>query len=402
MAELAFSLAIGLLLALALLPALVFCAQIFALMWPSSHEPSKGSRRPAERLAVLIPAHDEARGIVHTIGSVLPQLGANDLILVVADNCSDDTAEAARRAGATVTERFDSTRRGKGYALDHGVRHLARHAPTHVLMIDADCQLHPGSINALMQAVQTHQGPVQACDLMQAPPGAPVKTKVAEFAWLVKNMLRPLGGQRLGWPCQLMGTGMIFPWEVIANAPLASGHLAEDMQLGAHLAQQGIWPRYCQDALVTSRFPSDAQAIAAQRQRWEHGHLSTIGSAGLPLLWQGLRQRRWSLIGMALDMSVPPLTTVLLLAVVALLGSLVAAALATPGALGLLTVSLSNALLLGLALSLAWRMGGHRALPLRDVLSIPTYVLSKLSIYASFITRKQTQWIRARRDDRDH
>lgn len=252
-----------------------------------------------------------------------------------------------------------------------------------------------------MRCVNAWQSPVQACDLMQAPEGADVKTKIAEFAWLVKNMLRPLGSQRLGWPCQLMGTGMIFPWHVISQAPLASGHLAEDMQLGAHLAQKNQLPRYCPEALVTSRFPSDPQAIAAQRQRWEHGHLSTIGSAGLPLLVQGIRQGNWPVIGMALDMSVPPLTTVVLMSTLALL-VVTAAELLSPHVPHWFTwLAAGNAALLSVAVVMAWRMGGRKVLPLQDVLGIPTYVLSKLSIYASFVTRKQTAWIRARRDDRE-
>ena len=70
----------------------------------------------APRIAILMPAHNEEAGIKDTIANLLPQLSAGDRIVVIADNCADDTATAARAAGAEVLERFDHVRRGKGVA----------------------------------------------------------------------------------------------------------------------------------------------------------------------------------------------------------------------------------------------------------------------------------------------
>lgn len=404
MIDWALSLAVFVLLALVLAPSLVFCVQIFAARFFASSkavwQPSQTGRDSQDKLAVLIPAHNEASGIAGTIRSVLPQLQAQDLILVVADNCTDQTAAEARKAGAQVAERFNAVERGKGYALDHGVKALGSQGVTHVLMLDADCRLHPQSADALMQEVKHWGSPVQACDLMQAPTPLDVRTKVAEFAWRVKNKLRPLGSQALGWPCQLMGTGMIFPWSIIANAPLASGHLAEDMQLGARLARQGHLPRYCVRALVTSSFPNDQQAIQAQRTRWEHGHLGMITSHAMPLLRHGLQARSWPVIGMALDMAVPPLTTVILMngGLLLVVATLTAAGWLHSGG-SHLWLSLASSSLLAAAAIAAWRMEGRDLLSPHDLLSIPTYIVSKVSIYASYFTRRQTKWVRAKRDE---
>ena len=114
----------GLLLAgtaLLVLPALLLLVQIvLALRQPP---PLPAQPRPA-RIAVLIPAHNEGHGVRATIMQTLSQLGPDDRVLVVADNCNDDTAAQARLVGAEVVERHDAERRGKGYALDFGVRHL--------------------------------------------------------------------------------------------------------------------------------------------------------------------------------------------------------------------------------------------------------------------------------------
>src|SRR5262249_28274109 len=148
-----------------------------------------------------------------------PQLAPGDRVLVVADNCADDTAAVAAAAGAEVVQRRDPMCRGKGYALDFGVRHLAQDPPDVVIVVDADCAVAPGALARLASECSAGGRPVQALYLMHAPPGAGLRTRIAAFAWIVKNKVRPLGGQRAGWPCLLMGTGMAFGWMQLAGAP---------------------------------------------------------------------------------------------------------------------------------------------------------------------------------------
>ena len=168
-----------------------------------------------------MPAHNEAGGIADVLRALLPQLGSNIYLVIVADNCTDGTANIAREvvahhSGVQVIERFDAERRGKGYALDFGLRHIEKSPPEVILILDSDCELSAGAIARLASLCVTRNRPVQALYLMYAPLGASVKTKLAEFAWLVKNHVRALGYSRLGLPCQLMGTGMAFTWAKLA------------------------------------------------------------------------------------------------------------------------------------------------------------------------------------------
>ena len=97
--------------------------------------------RSRPRIGVLVPAHNESRNLLPTIADIKAQLAPGDHFLVVADNCSDDTAAVAGAAGAEVVERDDLTKIGKGYALDWGIRHLSADPPSIVVVVDADCRL---------------------------------------------------------------------------------------------------------------------------------------------------------------------------------------------------------------------------------------------------------------------
>jgi len=128
---------------------------------------------PSLRTTVLIPAHNEGEGVVQTIRDVQAQLGPNDRILLVADNCTDDTAAMAKAAGVEVIVRTDQARRGKGYALEFGVRHLALDPPDVVIILDADCRLGECAIRTLSTTAMVYGRPVQALYLMLAPKESP-------------------------------------------------------------------------------------------------------------------------------------------------------------------------------------------------------------------------------------
>jgi cellulose synthase/poly-beta-1,6-N-acetylglucosamine synthase-like glycosyltransferase len=346
---------------------------------------------------VLVPAHDEAIGIAASLATVVPQLAPGDRLLVVADNCSDDTASIAAAAGAEAIRRSDPERRGKGYALDFGVRHLEADAPEVVVIVDADCVLHEASLDRLAAACIASGRPTQALYLMRSPAGAALSTRISEFAWVVRNHVRPLGALRLGIPCQLMGTGMAFPWPVIARAPLASGHLVEDMCLGLDLAGGGTPPIFCPDALVTSSFAAKADGLASQRTRWEHGHLGVIVERAPRALWQAMRAGDAAFAAMVLDLCVPPLASLVLFLVAGGLAGLVV--LAFGGEAAPLCVFALALMLVSIGVAVAWRRVGREIVSLRDLAGVPGYVLSKLPMYWRALRGRQASWVRTDRDD---
>ncbi|NMG67402.1 glycosyltransferase [Azoarcus indigens] len=377
-----------------LVPVLLFTFQMLVSFPGRKPAALPAGRRP--RIAVLVPAHDEALGITATVRNICEQLQAGDRLLVVADNCSDDTAALATAAGAEVIVRHDTSRRGKGYALDFGVRHLASEAPEAVVIVDADCRLEAGALAYLSRVGLESGRPVQALYLMHAPPHAGLKTRIAAFAWMVKNLLRPLAYRRLGLPCQLMGTGMYFPWAMISQAQLASGHIVEDMKLGVDLARAGTPPLFCPEAVVSSVFPSTGEGVQSQRTRWEHGHLGMILADTPKMLASALLRADLRLAAMALDLCVPPLA-LLLLSVLGL--TVVTALFALMGASGLaFGIAFGSAALLGGAVLLAWLRCGRDIVSFPDLVRAPLYALSKIPLYLRFLVSRQVDWVRSRRD----
>ncbi len=351
-------------------------------------------------VAVLIPAHNEMTGIAQTLQALRPQMLAGDRLLVVADNCQDQTAQVARAEGAEVIERTHDTLRGKGYALDFGIRHLAANAPAVVVIVDADCRVDPGAIDVLTRATQALQRPTQALYLMHAPADASARQRLAAFAWLLRNQVRPSGANLAGWPCQLMGSGMGFVFADLRDAPVATGNIVEDMQLGLDFAALGKAPVFIPGAAVHSEFPSGEQAATQQRTRWEHGHLATISAAWRQWGVQGLKGRTPVLLPMLLDLSVPPLALMVMLQVGALAaaGLGVATGLLGPLALGALGVLLLSLALTALAVLQAWHGFGKHLLSAREMIAMPTYALRKIPLYLGYLFKKQTAWVRTERD----
>ncbi len=383
--------------AIVLVPGVVLAVQLWAAPRRIGDDRQAAHTGRTPRIAVVVPAHDEAGGIAPTLRAIRTQLTAGDRLLVVADNCSDDTAGVARAEGAEVLERTDPVRRGKGYALDAGVRALAGNPPDVVVFVDADCDVQTGSLARLGRAA-THLGaPVQALYLMHAPTGAPLGTRIAAYAWIVRNAVRPAGAARLGWPCQLMGTGMALPWPLAETAPLASGHLVEDMQLGLALARAGTAPRFVPAAVVTSHFPLDRAALRTQRTRWEHGHLSVALGAGLPLLGHGLLHARGAALALALDVLVPPLAAWVVLAASGLF--MLGAWAAFGGSAWPAVAVLSVCVLAAAGLLRAWWQHARKIVSGRELLRLPLYVLGKLPLYARLLRGRQGEWVRTARDN---
>ena len=148
----------------------------------------------------LFPHMTKGAGILPTLTDVQAQLGPHDNVLVVADNCTDDTADIAKAAGVEVVVRVDPARRGKGYALEFGVQHLAINPPDVVVILDADCRLGEGALRHLSGHAIQNGCPAQALYLMLAPENAGSGKGVNLFAWRVKNWIRPLGLRLLGLP----------------------------------------------------------------------------------------------------------------------------------------------------------------------------------------------------------
>lgn len=349
-------------------------------------------------IAILIPAHNEASIITQTIAKLRDNVPAETRILVVADNCSDNTAELARTAGADIVERNDETQRGKGYALAFGRDILADDPPDCVIILDADCALDKNSAAKLASAVTSRFVPIQATNLIHSPSEAPPVVQISNFAMVLKNLVRQRGMTRLGGAALLTGTGMAFPWQIFATAPLANSDLAEDLGLGIAITKQGHPPFFLEAAGVSSEAAAEADTLV-QRTRWEHGFLTTARRHAIPLIVSGFGQFSRPQLFLGLHLLVPPLALLMatgvgvlfVLACVALLGS-------TPLPFMLLSTIVAAAIFLTIG---AWLVEGRQVLTFGALIRIPVYILWKIPVYLKFLRDSETRWIRTRRSGED-
>ena len=381
-----------------LVPCIVFCVECLASLLPRRSQPeSRGINRP--KTTVLVPAHNEAAQIKPVLETALQQLTELDQLILIADNCTDDTAEIGRNLGVTVIERTNLELKGKGYALDYGLQYIKKNDPPEVVVIlDGDCLLAPEAIENLTCLAHTTGKPVQSTYLMERPSNQGIKDNISVFALIVKNMLRLQGLNRLGWHCLLTGSGMAFPWSVIREVSLASGNIVEDMQLTIDLVLAGHTPLFCPTARVTGVLESSQKAANSQRTRWEHGHLRTILTQVPRLLKEFVIQRDFKLLILALDILVPPLS----LLIMTWLATTIIAWLAVDLGASLIPakiLTLTGCFLFA-TVFLIWVVFGRSVLPLQNLLAIPLYILSKIAIYLKFVIQPQSKWLRTERDSK--
>src|SRR5262245_33289613 len=141
---------LAILAGLLVVPVAVFCLEIVAAITLPQREcavlPSPGFRR---RVVVLVPAHNESTELLPTLADIKRQVLRGERVLVVADNCTDDTAAVVLAADAQVVERHDRAKLGKGYALDVGLQCLSSDPPQILIVVDADCRLGENAIDQL-------------------------------------------------------------------------------------------------------------------------------------------------------------------------------------------------------------------------------------------------------------
>jgi len=277
---------------------------------------------PPLSLVILVPAHDEALVLDGALASLTQQdyPAARYEIVLVADNCTDDTAAIARAHGATVWERTDAMQRGKGYALDWAIAQLmARPSPADAFVVmDADTWAAPdflSRINARLLsqtdarglcALQGRYGVLNEADGWRA--------ALMGAAFDLVNHVRPLGRDRLGLSVGLKGNGMAFTRETLARVRWHGDSLTEDLDFALDLARyENLRVGYAPEARVWAQMPTNGAQAVSQRKRWEQGRRHSVRALALPLLWEGVSRGRLLLIDSALDLLLPPLAELALL-----------------------------------------------------------------------------------------
>ena len=368
---------------------------LLALLAWRGRQREQGS--PSLCFAFVIPAHNEESVIERTVQSVQQVNYPEHLrrVYVVADNCSDTTAEVARRAGAEVFVRSDRTLRGKGYALEFAFeRLLADEELDAFVVVDADTLVTRNLLRAFEQRLKHGERAVQAEYAVQNP-HASWRTGLLAIALGMFHHTRSLARERLGLSVGLRGNGMCFSRELLKEHPHRAYGLVEDVEYGVAIGRAGVRVAYAEEAQVLGEMVSRGGAAVSQRRRWEEGRLALARQLAPVLIEQGFAQHSLLLLDLGMDLLVPPLSFVVLLAGV---GSLLEfASWWQQAALGLgATLTVLSWTSLGLYLLRGMQYSG---LGLRAPVLLafaPAYILWKILILRPL--KKNQEWVRTQRE----
>ena len=359
---------------------------------------------PRTRFLVVIPAHDEESGIAATVRSCLSleyPMGLFE-VLVIADNCSDDTASIARQQGATVVERQDPEQKSKGHAIKFLIDRLqvsGRFAELDALVvIDADTTVSSDLLLAFAGSIEAGEDWIQ-CFYSVANPDTSWRTRLMAYAFSLFNGVTPLGQSTLGLSAGFRGNGMCFSTRSLERVPWRSFGLVEDMEYSWNVRIAGGKIAFRPDVRVSGvMLGQGGKAAVSQRRRWEFGRRELSRRVLVPLL----RSTQISLtnkIASVLELTMPPMVLILLdyLCVVA---ANLAVLLGTHHATWLSAFLIGSSFLMSLALmvhaicpflvfQLSWSY-------LLSLLYLPLYAVWKLP---AMFSKKPTQWVRTAREE---
>ena len=226
---------------------------------------------PKNRFAILIPAHNEGTVISNLIKNLSELNYPRNLyeIFVIADNCSDDTAEIARNAGATVYERFDEVKKSKGYALEWMFGKLDETFDA-VVIFDADNLVHTEFLSAMNNHLCSGDKIIQGFLDAKNPYDSWVSGTFAIAFWLI-DYVSHQAKTNIGLSAVLGGTGMCISLEVIKKIDWRARCLVEDMEYTMRALTNGIKTTWAAEAIVYDEKPITFKASWIQRKRWAQG-----------------------------------------------------------------------------------------------------------------------------------
>jgi cellulose synthase/poly-beta-1,6-N-acetylglucosamine synthase-like glycosyltransferase len=380
---------LGLAILVAYLLLLTVCAPFARRQTPPRAGP------PGTRFLVLVPAHNEEK----LLPTLLANLAALDYpaelyrVHVVADNCTDRTAEVARLAGAVVHERTDPDRRGKGYALNWLLDQLGQDlaADGAILVLDADSLVSANLLAVMDARLARGERAIQAYYAVRDPARSwAVSLRYAALA--VLHFLRPQGRMVLRGSTGLKGNGMVFTAE-LARSRRWSASLTEDIEFHMALILDGVRVTFAPDAVVWAEMPGTLSGSQSQHVRWERGRLQMLRSYVPTLARRAVRRRSLLLLDAAIEQLIPPTSILAGASAMALLAALLLRATGAAALAGSLLLAQAVYVLTGLLLVRA---------PARVYLALlfaPALVAWKVWLYARVLLGLDRQgWVRTTRN----
>lgn len=258
--------------------------------------------KPETRFGIVVPAHNEELLLALLLESINNQSYPSERFktFVIADNCTDDTAQVGRENGAIVMERTDKHNKGKGHAIKWAIEQIDLNEYDAIFIMDAD-----GSVNedVLMQLDQniTEGKDIIQCNNAISNPDDSWFTRLQDISRTVGNEMYHRSKEYLGLSSHLVGNGMCFSTNVLKEYGWDAFTVGEDWEYYAKLIKNGKRVAYAYNAHVFQRESSSIKQATSQRMRWSSGRFAIVWQYGFGLFYRGLVERNL----IKLDASLP-------------------------------------------------------------------------------------------------
>jgi len=354
------------------------------------------------KFALIVPAHNEEKIIGKTIyslsGLVYPKNKYS--IFVVADNCTDNTAELARSLGAIVLERTNKKEKGKGYALRWAFDKISRYKEAYdaVLVVDADSLISGNYLEVMNYYLDRGSRVIQSSDLVLPEPGN-WSIEATRIGFLLHNYVKPLGRKVLNFNMGLRGNGMCFATDVLKEVPWKAWSLTEDLEYGLILMLHGIKIDFAPEATVLAQMPVEAKNAESQRSRWELGRFQIIRMYTGKFLGKALKKRSASFFDVFIDLITPPFVNMMMLVLISLTAVFGLWLLGFAGGLHLILWGLLAVLGLAYFFTGMYVAGADKDL-YKSLFRLPVYIIWKIKVYVKAYKKgKEVNWVRTERDN---
>lgn len=264
---------------------------------------------PSKKLnhfCVLIPAHNEELlidGLLKSLVCMSYPKNAYDVV-VIADNCNDNTASIALRNGAKILERNGPKFGGKGFAIDWALKEINLDAYQALVIIDADSIVEEYLLSELNNFINNGSEAIQ-CYNGVANPEETWFTRILAVSRNLENTLYHHAKYKLGLSSHLMGNGMCFKIDVLKKYGWKAFSSGEDWEYYTKLIKNGIKVSFAVKAKVFHQESKSLSQATPQRQRWSGGRFAIVKRHGFKIFSQGLKTRNWKMADASFPLLLP-------------------------------------------------------------------------------------------------
>lgn len=265
-----------------------------------------GRITPVTVFKLLVPAHNEELLLGKLLRSIHVQDYPKDMydVLVIADNCTDQTAKIAMHENVKTVERKDSRYVGKGFAINYGLESVKNESYDAVLIIDADSIVDAGTLKELDRAIQ-EGARIMQCYNGLANPDDSWFTRLMDVSRTLGNEVLGSAKEKIGLSSHLMGNGMCFVRDVIESYGWNAFTVGEDWEYYAKVVMKGERIAFVKTARVYHKESVDLEQATSQRLRWSSGRFAVAANHGIRLLYDGLKNSSLMRLDAAMPLLLP-------------------------------------------------------------------------------------------------